>query len=153
MEDAKNTDIPIPACRIIDYPELKFRSVHLDLKHHLDHLNYYFDCIDRLARYKINSVIFEFEDKLRYTRQPIVGAPQAISIDEMAALSQYARDRHIEISPLVQGLGHATYILKHPQYAHLRELDFNRWAFCPLDEGTYQVLFDLYKDARELKKK
>jgi hypothetical protein len=82
-------------------------------------------------------------------QQPLVGAPQAISIEEMAALTEYARDRHIEISPLVQGLGHATFILKHDQYARLRELPDNRWAFCPMDEGTYEVLFDLYEDAIE----
>jgi len=67
----------------------------------------------------------------------------------MAALTKYARERHIEITPLVQGLGHATFILKHPEYAHLRELEYNRWAFCPMDEGTYQVLFDMYLDAME----
>jgi hypothetical protein len=110
-------------------------------------MNYYYESIDRLARYKINAVVFEFEDKLRYQRQPEVGAPQAISIDEMASLTRYARERNIEITPLVQGLGHATFILKHEEMAHLRELSWNRWAFCPLHEGTYQVLFDMYRDA------
>ncbi len=110
-------------------------------------MDYYYRSIDRLARYKINAVVFEFEDKLRYQRQPLVGAPQSISIDEMAALTRYARERHIEITPLVQGLGHATFILKHQEYSGLRELSWNTWAFCPLNEGTYQVLFDLYRDA------
>ncbi len=147
LEDARDFNVPVPACRITDYPALAYRSVHFDVKHHLDNMDYYYHSIDRLARYKINAIIFEFEDKLRYERQPLVGAPQAISIDEMAALTKYASERHIEISPLVQGLGHATFILKHEEYAHLRELPYNRWAFCPLNEGTYQVLFDLYRDA------
>jgi hexosaminidase len=147
LEDARDYQQPVPACKITDYPALSYRAVHFDVKHHLDHMNYYYRSIDRLARYKINAVVFEFEDKLRYRRQALVGAPQAISIDEMAALSGYAGDRHIEITPLVQGLGHATFILKHEQYTDLRELPWNRWAFCPLDEGTYQVLFDLYRDA------
>ena len=82
-------------------------------------MNYYYESIDRLAKYKINAVVFEFEDKLRFRRQPLVGAPQSISIDEMAALTRYARERHIEITPLVQGLGHATFILKHQEYAGL----------------------------------
>lgn len=149
LEDAGDYGKPVPACRVVDYPALAYRAVHVDVKHHLDHMRYYYESIDRLARYKINAVVFEFEDKLRYQRQPLVGAPQAISLDEMAALTRYARERHIEITPLVQGLGHATFILKHQQYAHLRELPFNRWAFCPLHEGTYQVLFDLYRDAIE----
>jgi hypothetical protein len=149
LEDAADYKIPLPSCRITDYPVLSYRAVHFDVKHHLDHMNYYYESIDRLARYKINAVVFEFEDKLRYQRQPLVGAPQSISIDEMAALTRYAHDRHIEITPLVQGLGHATFILKHQEYAGLRELSWNTWAFCPLHEGTYQVLFDLYRDAME----
>jgi hexosaminidase len=147
LEDAADFKLPVPTCKITDYPAISYRAVHFDVKHHLDHMNYYYESIDRLARYKINGIVFEFEDKLRYRRQPLVGAPQAISIDEMAALTNYARERHIEITPLVQGLGHATFILKHQEYANLRELSFNRWAFCPLNEGTYQVLFDLYRDA------
>ncbi len=149
LEDSRDFNTPIPACKITDYPDYIYRAVHIDVKHHLDHLNTYYESIDRLARYKINAITFEFEDKLRYRRQPLVGAPQAISIDEMAALTKYARKRHIEITPLVQGLGHATFILKHEEYKHLRELPDNRWAFCPMDEGTYDVLFDLYLDAIE----
>lgn len=147
LEDARDYKKPVPSCKITDYPVLSFRAVHFDVKAHLDHMNYYYESIDRLARYKINAVVFEFEDKLRYQRQPLVGAPQSISIDEMAALTRYARERHIEIIPLVQGLGHATFILKHEEYYGLRELSWNKWAFCPLNEGTYQVLFDLYRDA------
>lgn len=149
LEDARDTGSDLPACRIVDYPDLDYRAIHIDVKHHLDTLKYYYESIDRLARYKINAIIFEFEDKLRYRRRPEVGAPQAMSIDEVAAMTRYARRRHIEISPLVQGLGHATYILKHEKYAHLREDPESRWAFCPCDEGTYEVLFDLYLDAFE----
>ena len=147
LEDARDTGVSIPACKITDYPGLSYRAIHIDVKHHLDTMKYYYDSINRLARYKINAIIFEFEDKLRFRRRPLVGAPQSISIDEIAALTRYARHRHIEISPLVQGLGHATFILKHEKYAHLREDPKSRWAFCPADEGTYEVLFDLYLDA------
>jgi len=147
IEDSRDFSTRIPCMKITDYPVMAYRAVHFDTKHHLDRMEYYYRAIDRLARYKINAVIWEFEDKLRYQLQPLVGAPQSISIDEMAAFTRYARDRNIEVTPLVQGLGHATFILKHQEYAHLRELPWNRWAFCPLNEGTYQVLFDLYRDA------
>ena len=132
-----------------DEPLLEYRAVHFDVKHHLDTTKYYYDAIDRLAALKINAVVFEFEDKLRYRRRPAVGGPLSIGIEEMAALSRYANRRHVEISPLVQGLGHATFILKHEEYASLREREENRWAFCPLREETYEVLFDLYRDAMD----
>lgn len=149
IEDAKRFKKELPAMVISDYPAMTYRAVHFDVKHHLDHMNYYYKSVDRLARYKINAIVFEFEDKLRYRRQPLVGAPHAISIEEMTALTEYARKRNIEITPLVQGLGHASFILKHEDYIPLRELSWNDWAFCPLNEGTYQVLFDLYRDAMD----
>ena len=147
LEDARDIGVTIPACKITDYPAMSYRAIQIDVRHHLDNMGYYYQSIDRLARYKINAVIFEIEDKLRFRNQPILGADHGISIEEMAALTRYARDRHVEISPLVQSLGHVSYVLKHPQYAHLREDPNSAWVFCPTHEGTYQVIFDMCRDA------
>jgi hypothetical protein len=149
LEDAHDTATPIPACHIVDWPALRWRAVHLDVVHHLNSIKYYYDLIDRLAAFKINGFVFELEDKLRYRRRPLIGAANAITIDEMQMLTRYARERHIDLSPLSQGLGHASYILKHPEMQHLREIPKSDWAFCPLNEETYQVQFDLYSDVIE----
>jgi hypothetical protein len=149
LTDARDRNVEIPAMHVVDWPEIDYRAVHFDVKHHLDRMEYYYDAIDRLAAMKISAVIFELEDKLRYRRQPLVGADNAMSIEEVAALTRYARDRHIEISPLVQGLGHAAFILKHEEYRDLRDDPTNDWAFDPLNERTYEVQFDLYLDAIE----
>jgi hexosaminidase len=147
LEDAREQNIPVPACRIVDYPILPYRAVHLDLKHHLDAGHYYYDLVDRLAAVKVNAIIVEFEDKLRYRQAPAVGAAHAMSVEEFAALARYAGERHIEISPLVQGLGHASYILKHEQYKKLRDNPDSDWAFDPLHPETYALQFSLYEDA------
>jgi hypothetical protein len=147
LEDSRDQHIPIPALSIIDYPDLSYRAVHIDLKHHVDSVSYYYNIIDRLAQFKVNAIIFEFEDKIRYRKAPIVGAANAISIEEFAALSRYAKEKNIEISPLVQGLGHASFILKHPQYYHLRDNPKSSWSFDALNPGTYELQFSLYEDA------
>jgi hypothetical protein len=147
LEDSQDQQIEIPACRITDFPEIAYRAVHLDLKHHIDAGHYYYSMIDKLASIKVNAIIIEFEDKLRYRQAPIVGAPNAISIEEFAALSDYARDRHIEISPLIQGLGHASFILKHEEYKSLRDDPESDWVFDPLNPKTYELQFSLYEDA------
>jgi hypothetical protein len=103
--------------------------------------------MDRFAAQKINAVIVEIEDKLRYELQPKVGASDAFSISEWKELSDYAMARNIRISPLVQGLGHASFILKHAEYTSLRDDAESDWAFNPLNEETYKVQFDLYEDA------
>ena len=147
LEDAGDQKIAIPAVRISDYPDVDYRAVHLDLKHHLDAGHYYYNVIDRLAAIKINAIIVEFEDKLGYRKSPVVGADHAISIEEFAAISRYAKERNIEISPLVQGLGHASFILKHEQYKNLRDTISSDWSFDPMNPETYEVQFSLYEDA------
>lgn len=147
MEDSRDFNLTIPCMRITDYPSLSYRAVHFDVKHHLDNINYYYTSIDKLARYKVNAIIWEIEDKLNFSRRREVSAPNAISKQEMQAISRYAKERHIEISPLVQGLGHASFILKH--HWELRENPESDWGFCPSDPRTYELQFDLYKDAME----
>lgn len=147
LEDSHDQQIEIPSCRITDYPEIPYRAVHIDIKHHLDATRYYYDIVDRLAAIKVNAIIIEFEDKLRYRKAPLIGSPDAISIEEFAALSKYAKERFVEISPLVQGLGHASFILKHEEYKNLRDNPESDWAFDPLNPETYKLQFALYEDA------
>ncbi|QNF32871.1 family 20 glycosylhydrolase [Adhaeribacter swui] len=147
LQDAQDQKITIPACQITDFPELAYRAVHLDLKHHLDKVDYYYSYLDKLAQFKVNAVIVEFEDKLRYRKAPEVGASHAISIEEFAKISKYAQDRHIEISPLIQGLGHASFILKHEKNKKLRDDPASDWSFDPLNPETYDLQFALYEDA------
>lgn len=149
LEDSQDQQIEIPSCVIVDYPEIAYRAVHLDLKHHLDAGHYYYSMIDRLAGIKVNAIIVEFEDKLRYRKSPLVASPNAISIEEFAALSKYAKERHIEISPLIQGLGHASFILKHEEYKGLRDDPASDWVFDPMNPATYDLQFSLYEDAIE----
>ena len=148
LENSKFKKKNIPIKYIEDYPALSYRSIHIDVKHHLEKKEYYFDLIDQLASIKINGIIIEFEDKLEYGRSSIA-APEAYSIDFWKELSEYAIKRKIRISPLIQGLGHASFILKHDKYKHLRDIPESDWAFNPLEQETYDVQFDLYKDAME----
>lgn len=147
LEDSKDQKVAIPAVVITDFPDINYRSVHIDLKHHIDSTSYYYKLVDRLAQMKVNAMIIEFEDKLKYKKAPVVGASNALPIEEFAKLSNYAKERNIEISPLVQGLGHVPFILKHPEYKELRDDPKSDWAFCALNPKTYELQFKLYEDA------
>ena len=147
LEDAHDQQINIPACKITDYPDVAYRAIHLDLKHHVNTGDFYYKLVDQLAAIKINAIIVEFEDKLRYRKAPLVGSGNAISVDEFAAISRYAKERNIEISPLIQGLGHAEFILKHDKYASLRDTVTSDWSFDPMKPETYELQFSLYEDA------
>jgi N-acetyl-beta-hexosaminidase len=121
IEDAVNSNTPLPLVTLQDAPKIAFRPIQIDVKHHLEKKSYYYDLIDALAQLKINGIILEIEDKLKYKRRPEVASADALSIEEWRALSTYALARNISISPLVQGLGHASFILKHDKNKHLRD--------------------------------
>lgn len=139
--------IYIKGMKITDSPDTKQRAAHYDTKHHQDTREYVESFIRDLARYKINMLIWEWEDKFEYPSHPEIGAPGAFTMKEMQELTRYAQQYHIQIVPLVQGLGHASFILKWQQFAHLRELPASNFEFCPLKEGSYTLLNDLWKDA------
>jgi hypothetical protein len=148
-QDSNDQAVNLPLCAIKDFPLLAFRAIHLDIKHHLEKTDYYYALLDKLSSYKINGIIVELEDKIQYKRQPLIASKDALSIEEWIKLSDYAKERHIEISPLIQGLGHASFVLKHDKYKDLRDDPQSDWAFNPLDSKTYEVQFDLYLDAIE----
>ncbi|MEQ9220096.1 MAG: beta-N-acetylhexosaminidase [Cyclobacteriaceae bacterium] len=139
----------VPGMEITDWPDIAVRAVHYDTKHHQDKASYVKSFIRDMAKYKINMLVWEWEDKLAYTSHPEIGAPGAFTIEEMQEFTRYAKEYHIELTPLVQGLGHVSFILKWPQYRHLREVDDSDWEFCPLEDGTYDLLFDLWDEAME----
>lgn len=147
MRDSLDKGIDIPQLNISDYPALSYRAVHFDVKHHLSSIRYYYELIDKLAQYKVNAIIWEIEDKLKYTRRPEVASPNAITEQEMQAISRYAKERHIEISPLVQGIGHAGFFLKH--FPEIREVPTKDRDCCSTNPKTYEIQFDLYRDALE----
>ena len=64
----KKTDegIFIPGMKITDWPDVEIRAVHYDTKHHQDKRSYVKSFIRDLARYKINMLVWEWEDKLAY---------------------------------------------------------------------------------------
>ena len=142
----------VPGLKITDWPDIPERAVHYDTKHHQDKISYVKSFIKELARYKINILVWEWEDKFAYPSHPEIGAPGAFTPKEIQGLTDYARMYHIQIVPLVQGLGHASFILKWPQYAQFRELPASNFEFCPLKEGSYNLLFDLWKDAMDATK-
>jgi len=138
-----------PCLRIEDRPDYRWRAVHYDTKHHQDTFEYVQSFIRMLASYKVNLLVWEWEDKFAYRKHPEIGAPGAFTPAEMRRLSAFARRHHVQIVPLVQGLGHVSYILKHEKHRWLREVPASAWEFCPRREGTYRLLFDLWDEAIE----
>ena len=139
----------VPGVEILDWADIPERAIHYDTKHSQDKRSYVEKFIRELSHYKINMLIWEWEDKFEYPSHPHIGAPGAFTMEEMQELTRYAQKHHVQIVPLVQGLGHVSFILKWPQHAHLREHEASNWQFCALNDGAYELLFQLWEEAIE----
>ncbi len=141
--------VEVPCLSIRDWPDIGFRAIHYDTKHHQGKPEYVRWLIGALAHYKVNMLVWEWEDKFAYESHPEVGAPGAFTKEDVQEFTRFAAQHHVQLVPLIQGLGHVSYILKHSKWRHLREIPDSNWEFCPLKDGSYELLFDLWDDAIE----
>ena len=135
----------LPKGTIEDWPRLALRFLHWDTKHHQDRPETLKRYLDWTARFKANMIAFELEDKFEYPSHPIIGAPGAFTTAELQELVNYGLERFIQIVPDVQAPAHMAYVLKHPEFAHLRA-DGNNYQSALCKPETYQLIFSMYDD-------
>ncbi len=93
----------VPGLLITDWPDITKRAIHYDTKHHQDKASYVKAFIKDLSRYKVNMLVWEWEDKFAYPSHPEIGAPGAFTMKEMQEFTRYAKQYHIQIVPLGTG--------------------------------------------------
>lgn len=130
-----------PCLVISDYAAIKLRMAHLDLKGYLPHFEILKDELRRLARYKINAVLLEIENKYAFDCAPDIAVPGAYTYEQLRELSKFAKALHITVVPKLQSIAHVDYILKHARYAHLRENGKNGYSFqfCPMNPEVHTL--------------
>jgi len=131
----------LPALTILDYPDTACRCMNYDLRqtHSMtDKLIAYFA---DFARYKINAVLIEYEDKFPFDSYPeLVHPKHALSKEQFEELKRTAHEYFIDIIPLQQSFGHLEYVLRHDAYKHLRETVKSTGEICPSRPGSYELI-------------
>jgi hexosaminidase len=145
LDSQQHFPLRLPACAITDWPQYEMRTIHWDTKHHQDRVETLQRYLDEMARFKLNTVSFELEDKFAYPTHPLIGAPDAFTAEQMKSLVRYGLERHIQIIPNVQAPAHLCYVLKHEQYAHLR-CDGSNYQSCMEDPAVLKLIFEMYGD-------
>lgn len=121
--------------RLIDFPDLALRGVHLDLKGPALRFDYLCSLVERLGRAKINTLLIEYEDKFPYQAFPGLVGEGALTREQLRQLLELCTSWGIDVIPLVQCLGHVEYVLKRPEFRHLAE-DASLQQYCPLNEAA-----------------
>ena len=135
----------LPSASIEDWPAHNLRFLHWDTKHHQDRMETLKRYLDWSARFKVNMIGFELEDKFEYPSHPIIGAPGAFTTAELQEIVNYGLERFIQVVPQIQSPAHMAYVLKHAEFADLRA-DGSNYQACMCDPRTYDLIFSMYDD-------
>ena len=141
-----NGALQLPAGRIVDWPDLQFRAIYWDDAHHLDHLDYLMHALRQAAFFKINGFVVKLEGHFQYKSAPAVVEPYALSPAELQQLTDYGLRYHIQLVPFLDGPAHIAFILKHPEYAALREYPESNYELCATNPDSYKLLLGMYQD-------
>lgn len=135
-----------PAVEITDWPELALRSDYLDMRGIYPKFENLLRYIEEMAAYKLNTLVIEYEDKLPRARKDLCHPTDALTPEQHRRLLEVARENFIDIIPLQQSFGHLEYVLKLPEYQHLREIPEAPGEMCPLREGAYELAASLLEE-------
>ena len=135
----------LPGLSIRDWPSLRWRCFQDDLTRgpssKLETLEFE---ASLAASLKLNLMTYYMESQFAFAKHPDIGPPDgSLTPGDLSALVTYAKSLHLDIVGNQQSFGHFGQILKHPQYASLRETSD---VLTPVREETYQLLDDLYSE-------
>lgn len=140
----------LPYLHIRDWAETAFRCDHFDMRIIHPEFSHMLAYIREMAAFKINGLMIEYEDKLPFPTLKELRHPHGLTSEQLALLLQTAHENFIDVIPLQQTYGHLEYVLKHPEYIHLREQPNHVAELCPLKEGSYELVCRLLKDIATL---
>jgi hypothetical protein len=136
----------LPEGEIKDWPDLELRVIYWDDAHHLEHMDVLKAALRQAAFYKINGFSIKLEGHFQYQHAPAIVEPYALTPAQLQELTDYALGYHVQLIPYLDGPAHDAFILKHPEYARLREYPDSNYEFCAVDPDTYKLLDGMYDD-------
>jgi len=147
----------LPGYVVADWPDISWRGVHAcyhliaeympDLAPNLPALR---ERIRLMRHYKANALLLEIESLFPYRRHPTIANALAPSRDEWQDVAALCSAEGVEIIPLVQCLGHAYNVLRHPEYAHLREVPGTTQQYCATNPAVADFYMELVDELIEV---
>ena len=136
----------LPAGEIIDWPDLELRAIFWDDAHHLERLSELKRAIRQASFFKINGFAIRLEGHFQYRRAAALVEPYALSPAELQELTNYGLHYFVQVIPYLDAPAHDAFILKHLEYARLREYPQSDYEMCVTNPDTYKLLFGMVQD-------
>ncbi len=142
----------LPEADITDWPDLGLRSIYWDDAHHLEPLPMLKQAVRQAAFYKINGFSIKLEGHFQYKHAAPLVEPYALSPAEFQDLTDYGLQYHVQVIPYLDGPAHIAFILKHPEYAALREYPESNYEACVTNPETYKLFEEMFQDLLDANK-
>lgn len=142
---ANRQDKSLPGVSVRDWPALRWRCFQDDMTRGPSSKpeTLQFE-VAWGAHFKLNLFTYYMEYQYAFQKHPLIGPVDgSLTPADLAALVDYARRYHVDILGNQQSFGHFERILRHEQYAALRE---NESVLSPVNEDSYRLLDDLYSE-------
>ena len=143
---SQNGTLYLPAGTIEDWPDLGLRIIYWDDAHHLEHLDVLKAALKQASFYKINGFSIKLEGHFQYSHATPIVEPYALSPAELQELTDYGLKYHVQVIPYLDAPSHDAFILKHPEYADLREYPDSNYEFCSTNPKTLELFQGMFDD-------
>jgi hypothetical protein len=148
---AAGTNAQLPAVRITDWTDLKWRGVSIDYgRGEVETVAAMKRFIQIMAHYKLNHLFIYLEDAFLFPSHPDIGEGRdRLTTPEALELDAFARRHHVELVPMFDSPAHIERVLALPRYAHLAEGETPpplRTVIDTSNPETYTLLDGLYTD-------
>jgi hexosaminidase len=144
--------LQLPEGSIEDWPDLQLRQIYWDDNHHLDRMDYFKHALRQAAFYKINGLVVKLDGHFQYKSAPALVEPYALTPAQLQELTDYGLHYHVQLIPYLDGPAHISFILKHPEYAKLREYPDSNYEICATNPDSYKLLEGMYQDLLDANK-
>lgn len=147
-----NGTLLYPEGSIHDWPDLEARHIFWDDNHHLEKTEELKRILRQAAFYKINGVVIKLNGHFAYASAPAVVDPYALSPAELQEITDYGLRYHVQLIPYLDAPAHLAFVLKHPEYAKLREFPDSNYEICATNPDSFKLLESMYKDLLDANK-
>lgn len=133
---------------VVDYPALQLRGAHLFLGK--DAAPFHKKLIERIfSHLKMNHLVLESE-YTRWDSVPEIAVDFSMSKTHLKQVIQCAKQHWMEVTPLVQSLGHSEWMFRNGQNLDIAEDPNTPHNYCPLNPRTYPFIDAIYDEAINL---
>ncbi|MEW5974264.1 MAG: glycoside hydrolase family 20 zincin-like fold domain-containing protein [Acidobacteriota bacterium] len=136
----------LPEGEIIDWPDLQLRLIFWDDAHHVERIEAFKRIIRQAAFFKINAIALKLEGHFQFKGVPALVEPYAWTAKDLQELTDYGLRYHLQLIPWLDGPGHVAFILKHPEYAHLRAFPDSNYELCTTNPASTELLVGMFNE-------